>query len=251
MKEIIVGKYCIRLMDHNNLEEVRKVQELRYQYLLKDYNPNLADSGIDDDGYDDYSESILVIDTQNDIIAGTYRVATKATVKNRKFLTEDEYDISFIKASGEAFLELGRAVVRPEYRNGFVIELLFKAIHNYASENNIRYLLGLCSFHGHDPSIYKNGLAYLKQKYVCSRFDIKAVANPFSYDYLREDEYDLDKAKKELPNLLNMYLKLGHKVSMNGSIDYKFNSCDVLVILDINEIDIRFAKRLLAIGKDL
>ena len=51
-----------------------------------------------------------------------------------------------------------------------------------------------------------------------------------------------------MPNLLKMYLKLGHKVSIDGSIDYKFNSCDVFIILDINEINIRYAKRLLNIN---
>ena len=248
MKELNVGKFNIRLMNHNDLEEVRKVQVLRYEYLLRDYDPNLPSGGIDDDGYDKFSDSVLVIDKENGIIAGTYRIATPDTIKNHKYLTEDEYNIEQIKVSGERFLELGRAVVRNEYRNGFVIQLLFLGIYHYAIENNCRYLMGLCSFHGHDPAIYGQAFALLKRDYRCTKFDIKACNNSFSFDYVDEASIDEEEAKKQMPNLLKMYLKLGHKVSIDGSIDYKFNSCDVFIILDINEINIRYAKRLLNIN---
>ena len=248
MKEFNVGKFNIRLMNHNDLEEVRKVQSLRYEYLLRDYDPSLPVGGIDNDGYDDFSDSVLVIDKENSIIAGTYRIDTPDTIKNHKYLTEDEYNIDQIKASGERFLELGRAVVRNEYRNGFVIQLLFVGIHHYANEHNCRYLMGLCSFHGHNPAIYGQGLALLKRDYSCTRFDIKAVANAYSFDYVAEEDIDETLAKEQLPKLLRTYLKLGHKVSIDGSIDYRFNSCDVFIILDINEIDIRYAKRLLNIN---
>ena len=248
MKELNVGKFNIRLMNHNDLEEVRKVQSLRYEYLLRDYDPSLPVGGVDIDGYDEVSDSILVIDKEKDIIAGTYRIATPDTIKGHKYLTEDEYNIDQIKLSGDKFLELGRAVVRPEYRNGFVIQLLFVGIHHYAIENNCRYLMGLCSFHGHNPEIYSHALALLKRDYSCTKFDIRACNNSFRFDYVNEEDIDEGLAKSQMPNLLRMYLKLGHKVSIDGSIDYKFNSCDVFIILDINEINIRYAKHLLNIN---
>ena len=248
MKELNVGKFNIRLMNHNDLEEVKKVQSLRYEYLLRDYDPSLPSGAIDDDGYDCVSDSVLVIDKEKDIIAGTYRIATPDTIKDHKYLTEDEYNIDQIKLSGDRFLELGRAVVRPEYRNGFVIQLLFLGIHHYATEGNFRYLMGLCSFHGHNPAVYGDALALLKRDYRCTKFDIRACNNSFSFDYVDLDNINEEEAKKQMPNLLKMYLKLGHKVSIDGSIDYKFNSCDVFIILDINEINIRYAKRLLNIN---
>lgn len=239
MKEFIADKFLVKLMDHNNLEEVKKVQTLRYKHLLRDYNPSLPLDGLDDDGYDDYSDSILVIDTQTNEICGTYRVASLKTTKGHKFLTDDEYDIEELKRSGFDFVELGRAVVHPDYRSGYVIQILFLAVYRYMLEHDCKYCLGLCSFHGNDPTIYKNALTYLKRNYLFTDYTIKAVSNTFELD-LVEGELDREKVNNELPGLLKMYLKFGNKVAYNGSIDYSFNSCDVLVIVDIKDIDIRY-----------
>ena len=248
MKEFNVEKFKIRLMDKTNKEEVQKVQKLRYEYLLKDYNTNLPVDGIDDDGYDEYSDSILVIDTEKDIIAGTYRVATKETVKGHKFLTEEEYDIHELIESDETFLELGRAVVHVDYRNGFVIQLLLLAIYHYATEHNLKYYLGLCSFHGTDPTLYKHGFSILARDYSFTKYNIKACSNTFDLHYIDEDKIDPQLAKAQLPSLLRMYLRLGHRVCAGGSIDYNFNSCDVLIVLDSDNINIKYFNRMMNIN---
>lgn len=248
MKSFVVNNYLIRLMDHNDKEEVKRVQSLRYQYLLREYNPSLPLEGLDIDGYDELSNSILVIDQTNNQIAGTYRVATMETIKGNRFLTEDEYNIDSLKQCKDGFVELGRAVVHPDYRNPLVIQLLFLGIYHYATEHNCRYFIGLCSFHGHNPSDYAHGFSLLKRDYLCTKFDIHACSNGFSLSFVKDDEIDIALAKKQIPNLLRMYLNLGHKVSSEGSIDYNFNSCDVLIIMDAQEINMRYFERLMRIG---
>ena len=245
MKDFYVDKFHIRLMNHNDLDEVKKVQTLRYNNLLKEYNPSLEIEGIDNDGYGDFSDSIVVIDTTKDFICGSYRLATMKTIKDKKFLMEEEYDITELKKSKESFLELGRAVVHPDYRDGFLIQILFLAIYRYMIEYNLRYAIGLCSFHGNNPSAYKNGLSYLKKNYLFNDFNFRAVTNPFP---LGDGEYDEALAKEELPGLLKMYLKFGNRVSGEGSIDYSFNSCDVLMILDIKNINERYINHFNRLG---
>ena len=248
MKDFVVNNYLIRLMNYNDKEEVKRVQTLRYKHLLREYNPELPEEGIDVDGYDDVSDSILVIDQNNNEIAGTYRVATMQTINGGRFLTEDEYNIDELKEDKDGFIELGRAVVHPNYRNPLVIQLLFLGIYHYAIEHNCRYFIGLCSFHGHNPSDYAHGFSMLKRDYLCTKYHLPACANGFSLSFLKDDEIDNARAKKEIPNLLRMYLNLGHKVSAEGSIDYKFNSCDVLIIMDSKEINMRYFERLMRIG---
>ena len=238
MRDFIVDKFYVRLMDHNNLEEVKRVQKLRYDHLLKEYNPTLPSEGLDDDGYDDYSDTIMVIDSTNGVISGGYRVATLKTLKGKKFLTEEEYDIKALRECGSDILELGRAVVHPDYRSGFVIQVLFLAIYRYMIEHNCKYSFGLCSFHGNDPSLYSNGFKYLKKYHSFTDYEIKAVSNAFEFGDVSELDEAL--AKEELPGLLRMYLSFGNKVSFNGSIDFSFNSCDVLLIVKDTEINKRY-----------
>lgn len=246
MKTLNVGKFVIRLMEKTPIE-IKRVQAFRYQYLLRDYNPHLPTEGIDDDGYDAYSESLLVIDTENDQIVGTYRLATPFTIKDQKFLTEKEFDLTPLKRSGTHFVELGRAVVHPDYRNGFVIQLLFLGLYHYATENGCEYMIGMGSFHGVDPTIYPHAFAMLLKMYQCPDFTIAAVEHAFDFNFVSLDQIDYQLAKEQIPGLLRMYLTLGASVSHNGFIDYEFKSCDVLIILKVSEINVRYLERIMRI----
>ena len=230
-----LGKYRLRLLDKNNKEELKAVQRLRYNDLLKEFNEELDSDGLDDDHYDKYSDSLVVIDEEENILVGTYRLASYETGLN-KLLLEDEFDISALKREKDKILELGRAVVKKEYRNGAVINILWFGLFQYSKMFNYRYLIGTCSLHGTDPSIYVSTLSYLN-RYSLSEFDIKAVKN--SYEYYHED-IDKREAESQMPSLLKAYLRLGAKVSKNGYIDYKFNSCDVLIIVDMENANQRY-----------
>ena len=48
--------YHIRMLDKNNKQELIEVQKLRYDYLLKEFNSELPEDGLDEDGYDKYCE---------------------------------------------------------------------------------------------------------------------------------------------------------------------------------------------------
>ena len=48
-----------------------------------------------------------------------------------------------------------------------------------------------------------------------------------------------------MPGLLRAYLKLGSKVSRNGYIDYDFNSCDVMTVMDRLNMNERYVQRFL------
>ena len=157
-----LGKYRLRLLDKNNDEELKAVQRLRYNDLLKEFNDELDDNGIDDDHYDKYSDSLIVIDEEENLLVGTYRLASYETGLN-KLLLEDEFVILTLKNQKEKILELGRAVVKKEYRSGAVINILWFGLFQYSKMFNYRYLIGTCSLHGTDPSIYVSTLSYLNK----------------------------------------------------------------------------------------
>ncbi len=49
--------YLVRLMDKGSEKELREVQKLRYKYLLQEFDEKKNDAdGLDDDGFEEYSE---------------------------------------------------------------------------------------------------------------------------------------------------------------------------------------------------
>ena len=234
MEPFEAGKYLVRLLDKNNKEELRLVQKLRFDYLLKDFDPSLPEEGLDDDGFDEYCDSILVIDKTNGMIAGTYRVATLKTMQGHEFKCEEEFDIDQLKNDPDGMVETGRAVVHGDYRNGGVIALLWEGLFAYAKQNNCRYVTGTASLHGTDPSVHHKCLSVLKNKFLEQKFHIRSRKN--SYEYY-DDE---DGTMNDIPSLLRTYLLIGARVSENGFIDYDFNSCDVLIVVDMTSVNQRF-----------
>ena len=243
--EFIYSNYLVRLLNKNNKGELIEVQKLRYDYLLREFNPALPEEGIDDDGYDDKTDSILIIDTNNNKIIGTYRLATLATAKENPFKTEGEFNIDAIKNCGKEVVELGRAVVHKDYRNGVTIQLLGSAIFQYAIENNCKYLFGTCSFHGVDPTAYSKVFSYIKKE-VISGLNVYAVHDSFEFG---DEEYDKITIKEETPSLLKSYISLGCKIGKNGFIDYEFNSCDVLIVVDLDDCNEKIVNRMMRFGR--
>ena len=239
MNHIETGDYLVRLLDPSDPSELREVQRLRYEYLLKDFDEKKNEAeGLDDDGYDPLTESIVVIDKRNGKIVGTYRLATAKTLKGRPYKSEEEFDISSLKEDPDGIVEAGRAVVHGDYRNGTVIALLWKGLLTYARDQHLRYIFGTCSLHGTDPEKYINTTSVLNQHHLSERFDIRAVRDSFEYGTRK----DLQKSEAEIPGLLKAYLMMGATVSRNGFIDHDFNCCDVMTILDCQTINQRFLK---------
>ena len=233
MKSFEKGNYLVRLLDKNNKDELRLVQKLRYDYLLKDFDPSLPEDGLDDDGFDEFCDSILVIDKNNGLIVGTYRVATLETMKGHEFKCEEEFDIEPIKKDPDGMVETGRAVVTKDYRNGGVISLLWEGLFRYASENNCRYIIGTASLHGTDYTVHRKCLSYLYHHSLDTKFNIRSKKN--SYEYYQDEDAKMN----DIPSLLKTYLIMGARVSLNGYIDYEFNSCDVLIITDLQNVNQR------------
>ena len=233
MKEFEAGNYLVRLLDKSNKEEVRLTQKLRYDYLLKEFDPSLPEDGLDDDGFDDYCDSILVIDKTNNKIVGTYRVATLKTMQGHEFKCEEEFDIDEIKKSPDGMVETGRAVVHGDYRNGAVISLLWDGLFHYATENNCKYVIGTASLHGTDYTVHRKCLSYLYHHYLDTDFNVRSKKN--SFEYFKDE----DASMNDIPSLLKTYLIMGARVSLNGYIDYDFNSCDVLIVVNMDRLNKR------------
>lgn len=240
MEKIIEGHYSTDLLNKNDPEELRKVQQFRYKFLCKDYNDSLTEDGIDDDGRDLNSDILVVKDTDKDLIVGTYRITTPRTnVEKKPYIVERQYDISDLVNSDAMFACVSRLCIDPDYRDGAVIKLLLKGLFRYIAESQCQYVLGLCSFHGTDKSRYSNVFPYLYREHRETEHDFKAIMNPIRLDDYPE-EIDETKIRDELPGILRMYLAIGHTVCSTASVDKEFNCIDVLIVLNCSKVNQRY-----------
>lgn len=239
----------IRIKMAKTPEEKMQVYKLRYKSLILDYDKDKASvDGLDKDEYDETCDYIIAIDTNTKEIVGTYRLIRKEHVaKVGIFLTEKEFNIDNIKGKDYDILEIGRAVVKEEYRNGVVIGLLWKAVIRYALAVKVKFLFGMASFHGINPNLYKHSFSCLYYNHLSSP-EIRTFARANSrcdLALLPENETDLAMAKKEMPPLVKGYLNLWATIGEGAYIDVAFKSIDVLILLEIGKINPRYLKRYL------
>lgn len=236
------GNLEVRLALKQDLEELYR---LRYQELLLSYNENAAiESGMFTDIYDRNCDNLIVVDLHTNRIVGSYRLITEEHIGNGTFYTEEEFDISNLKHKN--ILEVGRAFVKSEYRNGSVIMLLWRGILRYAVDHDARYIFGMVSFHGTSPQQYDHALSYIYYHHI-SPEDTRthAIGNHFSINLLSESEVDDKTARAQMPPLVKGYLMAGSTFSGNGFIDKSFNSIDLLAVLDIRKVNPQYLHKFL------
>jgi putative hemolysin len=243
-KSFVSNNFEVKLADTE--EELKEVFKLRYEELLLCYNQeNTNQTGMFIDDYDQYSDHLIVVDLSNKVIAGTYRLVRKEHIKPiGRFVTEKEFDLAKIK--DQELIELGRAVVRKEYRNGTAIALLWQGIVRYVTTQKIRFLFGTASFHGVDPDKYKHALSLIYYQHLSPmEFRCRAVANSARLNLVEEADLDLQKARKEMPPLIKGYIKIGATFGDYAFLDYDFNSLDVFTLFDMKDINPSYLHRFL------
>lgn len=241
------GNIIVGLAD--NAHELQKAQKLRYDMLVLDYDDSKDKDGTDASDYDDFCDHLIAVDTSTGEVVGTYRLMNNSHLKYKnRFICEGEFDITRLKTSGENILELGRAVVDKNYRNGVVIKLLWQGLFAYCKLKNIRFMFGTGSFHGTDPSIYTHAFASLYYNHkVDDKYDCFANPPCERMDIITESDVDPIIAKQTIPPLIKGYIMLGSKVGSGVYIDHDFNSTDVMLIFDLNDLNKAYAKRMFGV----
>ena len=251
-----VDNFVIKIAEKKS--ELKKAQALRYSVFYKEKKaiPTISKKilRLDYDKIDKFADHLIVIDKnrrgiKNNIV-GTYRLLRgDITAHCGGFYTSSEFDLSKILNSykNNQILELGRSCVHQDYRNGTIMNLLWKAIAEYVKLYDIKILLGCASFHGTDVIKYTNELSYLRKNF--SLPDVLSVKSLDSKIYPTSIEInsktDDIKTFIKLPPLIKGYLRIGGKVSYDCFVDNKFNTIDLCVIVNMNNIDEKYKKKYL------
>lgn len=240
-RDIITNnKYVVRFARHKS--EMKAAQRLRFKVFNLELGEGLESSyelQRDADEFDSQCHHLLVIARESDQVIGTYRMQTHNMARAGKgFYTEGEFDLSSIPEEIlKKSVEVGRACIDREHRNGRVLYLLWRGIAKYMDQTQSRYLFGCSSITSQSDREGWTVMNYLRENGHLHP-ELRVEVNP---EYrCKTVDIDPESWKRiKLPQLFRLYMDLGSKVCSPPAKDRQFKTIDYFVILDINELDER------------
>ncbi|NBX76895.1 MAG: GNAT family N-acetyltransferase [Proteobacteria bacterium] len=233
------SKYLVKTIECQS--ELDAVLKFRYDIFHREFQGKLLPFGTDQDTFDSIADHLVIIDKTKQKIIGTYRLIS--TSFSSELYSNSEFDISELLATPEIKLELSRACIHRDYRNGIVISLLWRGICQYIAAIGADYVLGCSSINTMDSGEISKIVKILAQQ--------KVGLNHFTVfpreEYFRKNGLHLKNRKKieALPSLLQSYLNFGARVSLHPAWDYQFHCVDFFTILNVSEMPAAYQNKYL------
>jgi putative hemolysin len=222
-------------------------------FALSDMSPGF-DTGHDADRFDEYCDHLLVREDNSGELVGCYRMLPPTgAIAAGGLYTATEFDVQGLDALRPSLVEMGRAVVREDHRNGGVVLLMWAGILAYLDRCGYDYVTGcvsvpVASADGNAPGGQIRGV----RDFVRRRHAAPAEYTVYPYRPVAVDGRDLDAldppARVSVPPLMRGYLRLGAKVCGDPAHDPDFGVGDFPALLDKRKADIRYLKRLRSVG---
>lgn len=202
------------------------------------------DMNLDLDEYDSICDHLVIRSNHNGEICGTYRMVS--SLVTQKFYSQGEFNLDEFMATDGVKLELGRACIDPNHRNGAVIDLLWKGIGEYSRLTNAKYLFGCSSVMTVSKPMAKALMKTLRNNQNTSEmFNIHPIGK-YKIDFSKVKGEDLFEEKfviSQIPPLLRSYISAGVKVYGPPAIDLEFQCLDFFTILNLEELNPSYEKR--------
>jgi len=247
---IYLEKKSFIIKTADNAQELYDALKLRHEIFIEELLHKKKKSGMDIDHFDRKCDHLLIIDKRNNKLIGTYRM--QSSLHTKKWYTATEFHMKHIRKLPGNKLELGRACVHPDYRNGVTISLLWEGIHAYMLASDTRYMFGCSSIKTMDKEEIKHIYYYLKQQNHITdehkvrprgKFNVHGLRrhlrkHPHSHGVVESIE-----VLQKIPSLLQSYLKAGAKVCGSPAIDKSFRCIDFLTLLDVADMGEKYLRK--------
>lgn len=230
---------------------IEAAQRLRHDVFTSE--PGFAlpatTDGRDADRFDQFCDHLLVREDNSGEVVGCYRMLPPpGAIAAGGLYTATEFDVAGLDRLRPSLVEMGRAVVRGDHRNGGVVLLMWAGILAYLDRCGYDYVTGCVSVPvaGSDtaPGSQIRGV----RDFVLRRHAAPAEYTVHPFRRVRVDGKSLDDieppARVTVPPLMRGYLRLGAQVCGEPAHDPEFGVGDFPALLDKRMADTRYLKRL-------
>jgi len=233
----------------NDPSHVEAAQRLRQQVFAAEPGFALEPAGgLDADRFDEHCDHLLVREDRSGELVGCYRMLPPpGAIAAGGLYTATEFDISGLDSLRPSLVEMGRAVVRADHRNGAVVLMMWTGILAYLDRCGYDYVAGCVSVPVRGvgaPGSQVRGV----RDVVAARHAAAAEFTVYPYRPVMVDGVDLDgipaPERLTMPPLMRGYLRLGAQVCGEPAHDTAFGVADFPALLDKRRADIRYLNRL-------
>jgi putative hemolysin len=212
------------------------------------------EAGRDADRFDEHCDHLLVREDNSGELVGCYRMLPPpGAIAAGSLYTATEFDVQGLDSLRPSLVEMGRAVVREDHRNGGVVLLMWAGILAYLDRCGYDYVTGCVSVpvQGSEDEVPGSQIRGVRD-FVRRRHGAPAEYTVYPYRPVRVDGRGLDDidppARLSVPPLMRGYLRLGAQVCGEPAHDPDFGVGDFPALLDKRQADTRYLKRLRSVG---
>ncbi|MFR9768787.1 GNAT family N-acetyltransferase [Nocardia sp. SC052] len=246
------GRSRYSLVVSSDLDHRVAAQRLRYNVFANEPGFRIPDdgSGLDADHFDEHCDHMLVRDDASGEFVGCYRMLPPDKVAAAGgYYTATEFDLAQLDPEGMRIVEMGRACVVPDHRNGSVLTLMWAGILHYIQLTGYEWVMGCVSVPMQDtpadpPGVNVRGVRDM----LLGRHASDPERRVHPYNPVIVDGKTLDEltppSRPKLPPLVRGYLRLGAEICGEPAHDPAFAVADFVVLLGLNTINTRYLNRL-------
>ncbi len=211
-----------------------------------------ASDGRDADRFDEFCDHLLVREDNTGELVGCYRMLPPpGAIAAGGLYTATEFDVTGLDALRPSLVEMGRAVVRDDHRNGGVVLLMWAGILAYLDRCGYDYVTGCVSVPVEDSDIPGRQIRGVRD-FVLRRHAAPQEYTVHPYRPVTVDGKGLDAieppARVTVPPLMRGYLRLGAQVCGEPAHDRDFGVGDFPALLDKRRADTRYLTRLRSVA---
>ena len=235
---------------------IEAAQRLRHDVFTSEPGFALAGAadGRDADHFDEFCDHLLVREDNSGELVGCYRMLPPpGAIAAGGLYTATEFDVAGLDSLRPSLVEMGRAVVREDHRNGGVVLLMWAGILAYLDRCDYDYVTGCVSVPvaGSDDEAPGSQIRGVRD-FVRRRHAAPAEYTVHPYRPVTAEGMGLDQidppARVAVPPLMRGYLRLGAQVCGDPAHDPDFGVGDFPALLDKHRADTRYLRRLRSVG---
>lgn len=225
-------------------QRLLKALELRHEVFIEEWQGRKAWHRMDVDDYDFSADHLLIEHKASGEVVGTYRLLSSHFTSD--FYTSSEFDLSRFLRVPAVKLEMGRACIQAQYRNGATIDILWKGLSQYVEATKTEFLFGCSSIKSLEaPMISRLFRTLAEQGAWCDEYLARPTEDYVLNGFSRLNAEPLTPTEKRelLPPLLRSYIQAGARVHGLPAADLDFGCTDLLTILEWRNLNPRFQSR--------